>query len=248
LSDNPSLDAGLHLNLTEGKPVSHYERIPSLAGPIGFLYHHPFELLIGILRRRVSETDLQREIGAQVEKALKSGVAISHIDGHKHVHVLPHVFRLICKIGPGYGITAVRSTMERTPKLLLLVARNLGSAHRILKQYVFSKVLCAGFARATSYGQSPFTSPCRFYGITQTGYLDITAFADILNQLEDGVSEVMCHPGYVDEDLRRTPTRLHHQREHELELLTGREIRDLLSQAGIALTSYRDLGDCASHA
>jgi predicted glycoside hydrolase/deacetylase ChbG (UPF0249 family) len=54
----------------------------------------------------------------------------------------------------------------------------------------------------------------------------------------------MCHPGYVDEDLMRTPTRLHFQRERELELLTDPEARNLLERAGVTLASYRDLVAC----
>jgi len=248
LKDNPTLDIGLHLNLTEGKPVSDYRQIMSLAGPSGFLYHHPFQLLSAAIKKRLSAKELETEIRAQIEKALRAGVRISHIDGHKHVHVLSPVFRLICSITPRYAITSIRSTFEKTPKLLSLLARNMGASHQILKQYAFSKALSAGFMFAASArGHATLTTPCRFYGITQTGYLDLPAFADILNQLEDGISEVMCHPGYVDEDLRRTPTRLHLQRERELELLTGREVRDLLMRTGVSLVSYRDLGDCASH-
>jgi predicted glycoside hydrolase/deacetylase ChbG (UPF0249 family) len=56
----------------------------------------------------------------------------------------------------------------------------------------------------------------------------------------------MCHPGYVDDDLRRTPTRLLFQRERELELLTGQEARELLRQRGVSLISYKDLGDCGN--
>ena len=247
LNDNPELDAGLHLNLTEGKPAMAYEEISSLADARGFLYHHPFELMSALIRRRLRVSDLEKEIRAQIEKALAAGVRISHIDGHKHVHVLPQVFQLVCKIAPAYGIRAVRSTVERMPKLCSLVRRNAGSSRQIVKQYVFGKALSVGFALASSMnGRKVLSTPCRFYGITQTGFLDIRAFADIVDGLEDGVSEVMCHPGYVDEDLRRTPTRLHFQRERELELLTGPEIRDLLKHGGVALISYRDLGDCGN--
>ena len=85
--------------------------------------------------------------------------------------------------------------------------------------------------------------PGRFFGITQTGFLDRAAFADIVRSLQYGVNEMMCHPGYADDDLRRTSTRLHVQREAELELLTGREVRDLLDRAGVALVSFRNLVD-----
>jgi len=44
---------------------------------------------------------LGREIRAQIEKALAAGVRVSHIDGHKHVHVLPQVFHTVCRIATG---------------------------------------------------------------------------------------------------------------------------------------------------
>jgi chitin disaccharide deacetylase len=247
LKDNPELDAGLHLNLTEGKPASAYEQIPSLAGPLGFLYHHPLELMSALARRQVHLSNLETETRAQIEMALAAGVRISHIDGHKHVHVLPQIFHLMCKIAPDYGIKAVRSTLEKTPGLCSLLTRNLGSSRQIVKQYVFGKALSAGFSLAISVnGRKVLNTPRRFYGITQTGFLDIRAFADIIHGLEDGVSEMMCHPGYVDDDLQRTPTRLHFQRERELELLTGREVREVLKQNGVVLVSYRHLRDCGN--
>src|ERR1051326_1312693 len=247
LKSNPDLDAGIHLNLTEGRPVSPCEKIPSLADIRGFLYHHPLELMSALARRHVQPSDLKTETRAQMEKALVAGIRISHIDGHKHVHVLPGVFRTVCEIAPDYGIKAVRSTIEKMSKLCSLVRRNTGSSHQILKQYVFGKALSVGFSLASSLnGRTALNTPRRFYGITQTGFLDIHAFADIVNGLEDGVSEMMCHPGYVDADLQRTPTRLHFQRERELELLTGREVRDVLKENGVALISYRHLEDCGN--
>ena len=248
LEHNPSLDAGLHLNLTEGAPVSAPAQISTLADSAGFVYRSPFALATGLLRRKVLLADLETEIRAQLEKALAAGVPVSHVDGHKHVHVIPQVFDLICRISPDYGIRAVRSTIERTPKLVSLLARNVDSCPQILKQYVFGKGLSgAWLLKQPAKRHRILNTPRRFYGITQTGFLDIATFSQIVSGLKSGVSEVMCHPGYVDDDLIRTPTRLHFQRERELELLTGSEIRDLLKRAGVALISYRDLVDLATH-
>ena len=232
---NPALDAGLHLNLTEGRPASPPEHIPSLANSVGFLYHHPFELMAALLRGKVRPADLEREIRTQLQKALDAGAQISHVDGHKHVHVVPKVFRIVCRVAPEYGVRAIRSTVERVPGWRSL-------SMQIAKQYLFGKALSAAFVLAQSRnGRRSLKTPRRLYGITQTGFLDLQTFADILSRMEIGISEVMCHPGYVDDDLRRTPTRLHFQRERELELLTGRELRELLERAGVALASYRDL-------
>jgi len=244
LKQNPLLDAGLHLNLTEGYAVAPHDQIPSLANSSGFLYHHPFDLLKAFLRRRVRLIDLEREIRAQLQKVSASGIRLTHLDGHKHVHAVPKIFHLICRIAPDYGIRAVRSTIETTPRLHLLVARNFGAAGQILKQYLFGKTLSGTFVLARlKNGSRTLNTPERFYGVTQTGFLDLRAFGDMVRSLPDGISELMCHPGYVDEDLTRTPTRLHVQRERELQLLTGREVRGLLENAGVELASYRHLGD-----
>src|SRR5262245_25816394 len=52
LRRNPGLDAGLHLNLTEGRPVTAPSQIPSLASSDGFLYRHPFKLGAAMFRGR----------------------------------------------------------------------------------------------------------------------------------------------------------------------------------------------------
>jgi predicted glycoside hydrolase/deacetylase ChbG (UPF0249 family) len=234
------------LNLTEGLPVSAFGAVSSLADERGFLYRHPFDLLSALMRRRVRIVDLEKEIRAQIEKALSANVQVTHIDGHKHVHVLPQVFHSICRLAPEYRIDAVRSTSEKTPGLYSLIKRN--GSRQIVKQYVFGKALSAGFALASSTnGGGALMTPARFYGVTQTGFLDIQAFADIVENLDYGVNEMMCHPGYVDDDLRRTPIRLHIQRERELELLTGREVRDVLQRADVTLVSYRDLRNCGNY-
>jgi hopanoid biosynthesis associated protein HpnK len=238
LRANPELDAGLHLNLTEGRPASLPERIPGLANSRGFLYHHPFELMVALLRGKVQASDLETEIRAQFQKTLDAGAQISHVDGHKHVHVVPGVFRIVCRVAPEYGVRAIRSTVERVPRVLML--RSLST--QIAKQYLFGKALSGAFVLAQSGNRlRSWKTPRRLYGITQTGFLDLQTFADILSRMENGISEVMCHPGYVDDDLRKTPTRLHFQRERELDLLTGHEVRDLLERAGIGLATYRDL-------
>src|SRR5262249_33676099 len=108
-------------------------------------------------------------------------------------------------------------------------------------QYGFAKLLAASWTMLPERRSLKLAAPQRFYGITQTGFLDFAAFEEIVQNLPDGVSEVMCHPGYVDDDLKRTPTRLHAQRERELELLTSLEVRNLLNRHQITLGTYKDL-------
>jgi predicted glycoside hydrolase/deacetylase ChbG (UPF0249 family) len=52
----------------------------------------------------------------------------------------------------------------------------------------------------------------------------------------------MCHPGYADEELRRTATRLQESRKAELDMLTDAGIRKLVASRGIRLINYGFIG------
>jgi len=56
--------------------------------------------------------------------------------------------------------------------------------------------------------------------------------------LPDGTTELMCHPGYMDEELQNTATRLQASRQTELEILTDVSIRNLVASYGIRLIDY----------
>jgi hopanoid biosynthesis associated protein HpnK len=236
----PGLDVGLHLNLTEGQPVLPYSRIPSLANLSGFIYKHPARLAVGLFLRRVSTRDLELEIRAQIEKTVAARMQITHIDGHKHSHAIPPVLHLLARILPEYGIHAVRSVKESVPRLHGLFRRH-GWSRQIALQYGFGKSLSMAWTLSGIRRNSRLLTPQQFYGVAQTGFLDLQAFEDILRDCKDGINEVMCHPGFVDDDLRRTPTRLLAQRQRELDLLTSSELREAIRRAGITLVSYKDL-------
>lgn len=209
---NPSLDIGLHLNLTD----------------------KPFGLAV-----RGGGAGIEREIRAQIEKALATGLPITHLDGHKHVHVIPSIMTILHRVVPEYGIRGIRTTITRTPGLSSLLRRNRESMIPILKQYVFAQG--ASWVWQLGWRSGVLRGPDCFYGIAETGFLDLKTFAGIIEDLPQGTHELMCHPGYVDDLLRRTPTRLLSQRERELEMLTNRETRHLIQNAGIQLVSYKDL-------
>lgn len=218
--NNPGLDIGLHLYITDD----------------------PFKFVSAFLRGKVRSADVEREIRAQIEKALATGLQITHVDGHKHVHVIPPILKIVRRVAPLYGIKAIRSTMERTPQITSLLQGNPKSRVAILKQWVFGKTASAAWRWSwPPKAEAAMMTPDDFYGIAYTGFLDLRALASIAGDLRPGVHELMCHPGYVDDQLCRTPTRLRVQRERELALVTSRAALDLIQRAGIELVSYRDL-------
>src|ERR1051326_4988638 len=170
--NTPRLDLGLHLNLTEGRPISRWETIRSLANSDGFLYRHPVKLVFALALRQVEPTDLEREIRSQIDKANVQGLQITHIDGHKHVHAMPAIIRMIARIAPECGIQAIRCVRETVPRLIPILRRNSRSSRQILLQYGFAKVLAASWTMSRESQSLKLAVPKRFYGITQTGFLD----------------------------------------------------------------------------
>lgn len=238
----PELSVGAHLNLTEGVAVA---KVPtsSLTDAGGRFVLRPFALARRIRTGRIAAADVERELRAQIEKILGAGVRITHLDGHKHVHVLPVISDTVVKLAKEYRIPCVRCPAERASHLSFLIRRRPGDGFTILKQYAAARALAAVAARQRQkLAGTGLLFPPHFFGVTATGFLDAGYLARILERLPEGTSELMCHPGYVDADLNATPTRLLRQREIELEALMRPEIRHLLAARGIELIGYGTFG------
>ena len=240
----PGLGVGVHLNLTEGRPVSAPAAIPTLVSEGGLLAFSPGRLVRGLCSGRVRLADVERELRSQIEKVLAAGVPVTHVDAHKHVHLWPSLFAMVIRLAREYRIPGVRRAVERPVGVMGLLRRNAGSRSAVGRQCLAAcgmRVMACGSRRAVR--RAGLKAPDRFFGITQTGFLDAVALREVLRRLPDGVSEIMCHPGYVDEVLRRMPTRLLVQREREAAALTDRGIRDLVAAMNIALIHYGHLAE-----
>ncbi len=101
------------------------------------------------------------------------------------------------------------------------------------------RALAAKFRNAAK--REGMVTPEGTLGIVVTGALDEKLFRGIAAIIPEGTWEFVCHPGYNDDDLKSANTRLRESRETELRVLTMPAARDLLSQQGIDLISYRDL-------
>jgi predicted glycoside hydrolase/deacetylase ChbG (UPF0249 family) len=62
----------------------------------------------------------------------------------------------------------------------------------------------------------------------------------ILGDLQPGTTELMCHPAVVDEELRGSSSYAE-PRTRELEVLTNREVRQMIQAAGIRLITFAAL-------
>jgi predicted glycoside hydrolase/deacetylase ChbG (UPF0249 family) len=115
--DFPGVSFGVHLNLTEGSPLATCPGLEAILNPDGTFHREKIRrFFIGkSLRRAVLE-----EWTAQVEKAFGSGVPVSHLDGHHHIHRVPGLFTTLKRLQERFGIRRVRLTRniyspEETP-------------------------------------------------------------------------------------------------------------------------------------
>ena len=238
----PRLGIGVHLNLREGIPVSPASKIPSLVDARGRLHLTPGRLWAGILKGQVSLSEVERELRAQIEKVMGAGISPTHLDGHKHVHVVPGIAALVIRLAQQCGICSVRCPVENPPNLTHLLRYGQGDQRGIFKQYLVGRAV-SGLARPfrRKLAQAGLICPGRFYGLSETGFLNVQAVANILTRLREGTGELMCHPGYLDADLRETATRLLAEREVEMGALTAPGIKKRVLDRSIRLVSYRDL-------
>jgi hopanoid biosynthesis associated protein HpnK len=238
----PRLGVGVHLNLTEGKPVAPAASIPSLMNGRGYIVRKPARLWRAMILGQVSAADIEKELRAQIEKVLAAGIVATHLDSHKHVHALPVLGRMVISLARQYGIPAIRCVAEGWSALGYLLGRFPRAKRTILRQRLNSfalAVLSRGWRRQLR--RAGVVCAEHFYGVTPTGFLDEELLREILHHLPDGVSELMCHPGFVDEALRQTPTRLLEQREVEYKALRQPEIKLLAKDLGIELVNCGEL-------
>jgi predicted glycoside hydrolase/deacetylase ChbG (UPF0249 family) len=191
------------------------------------------------LTGRLDSREIEAEATAQIRKLQAAGIAVSHLDTHKHTHLFPCVLRPLLKAGAACGVRALRNPFgPRRP----LRSGQLLARPGVWARYAEMRVL-QGFAASfrAAVEKEGFATPDGTLGVEVTGILDETLFRAIAASIPEGTWEFVCHPGYNDADLAAAKTRLRESRETELRALTLPEARNTLSQSGINLTSYRDL-------
>jgi hopanoid biosynthesis associated protein HpnK len=234
---NAQLGVGCHVVLVGGSPVLPENTIRSLVSSEDGQFCDSLPgFVLGAVSGRIDPEHIEAEACAQIRKIQQAGVAVSHIDTHKHTHVLPQVWRPLLRAARACGIRAVRNPFEPLRSAMLR-----GYA-KMWKQYGMVKLLhpLAGHFRE-EVDRAEMTTTDGTIGIVATGFLDEVLLRRILGTLREGTRELVCHPGYNDADLSEIKTRLRESRAQELRLLTSPRTREVLATQGIELASYRNL-------
>jgi hopanoid biosynthesis associated protein HpnK len=227
----PSLGLGVHLTLVDGEPTLPARLVPSLVDRDGRFRPSWKPFIVDCVRRRVSLVEVERELTAQIERLVAAGVALTHLDAHKHVHAYPPVFAIVARLAVGFGIPVVRNPFERVKPW-----RVSGAVAR--RQAWLNAAMWPWARRNASIAAAAGVRTPQFVGRIHTGVLDAASLGSTIRALEPGITELMVHPGYVDDALQHSHTRLIESRQQELMLLTSADVRAQLASRGVELVRH----------
>jgi predicted glycoside hydrolase/deacetylase ChbG (UPF0249 family) len=156
LRDVPALAVGVHLALVE-------ERALTTGKPM------PRDYVRFLLSRK---RDPEPELRAQMEKVLATGLRVTHVNGHQHLHMLPRIFAIVERLAVEYHIPYIRTVRD--------FGGRVGIARRLA-----IKALTRFRNRGTND---------RTIGVANAGHLDVALILELLDYV-DGVTELVTHPG-----------------------------------------------------
>jgi len=193
----PGLAVGCHVVLVDGSPCLRPGEVPSLLDPLG---SSGFRITVGsfvsdLLRGRIQEKEIEAEAVAQIRRIQSSGLTVSHIDSHKHLHAFPRVLAPLLRAARHCGVNCVRNPFE--PGWSLRATRTGGTVRRMQVHVMRSQRRT--FCRLTK--EHGLCTADGSIGLLATGVLDDSVLRSLLRAMPEGTWELVCHPGYTDSAL-----------------------------------------------
>lgn len=217
--DHPNADLGLHLTLTsEWKnyrwgPVESKDKVASLLDPSGYLWPET-----GPAVQNLKAEEAEREIRAQVDRAIAAGIHPTHLDSHMGVlFARPDLFSAYVKVAHDYHLPflAVKVADERARLLSLLSEKD---------PVMDSIVIVNPSVHADQWKE--------FY-------------ANAIKNVKPGLSEIIVHLGHDDAELQAVtidhPDFGSAWRQRDYDFVTSPEFRKILVENHVVLIKWRDL-------
>jgi hopanoid biosynthesis associated protein HpnK len=222
----PTLAVGLHLALSDSPATLPAAELDGLADASGRFAADAVRAGWTCFPRRRARP-LEREIRAQIEKYLVTGLPMDHLDGHQHLHMHPRVFPLLVPLLGEYGVPALRLVRDDLRRNLGLDRSRLGFklVHAALFAWLGRR--CRRRARGL-----PIRRARRVWGLYQDGRMARDHLLGLLRDLPEGVTELYCHPSV---DRGHAPGR---HPDQEFLALIDPDVKAAVARRGIRLTSY----------
>ncbi|MDO8536332.1 MAG: ChbG/HpnK family deacetylase [Candidatus Omnitrophota bacterium] len=213
-------EIGAHLALTETTPL--------LSSSKSYKNHN--RLFKDIYFAKADLGGVYKELKAQLELLKTSGLKITHINSHEHIHMIPDILNIFILLAKEFNIPAIRYPRCDRP----MRAFNIGD--------LYKKIILSYFAGRTAklYENSGLVYTDHFIGLLDAGRLNESILTEMIRGLGDGVTELVCHPGFLSPEVVNS-YKWHLGAEAELFALTEPRVKNAMSENGIRSISYGEL-------
>jgi hopanoid biosynthesis associated protein HpnK len=228
-----NLRTGLHLVLADGLAMLAPRLIPDLADETGQMNSRMVVNGVRFFVRPEVRRQLEAEIRAQFSAYARTGLALDHVNVHKHFHLHPTVLEMLLRIGRDYGMRAVRVPHE--PHWFALRGGKWSSA----ANGAFLAPWIALMKRRLRNANMPHND--RVFGIAASGAMDEAKLLDILARLPPGVTEIYLHPA-VQSGCAIAASMRGYRHCDELAALLSPRVRAAIAAGGFGRGGYSDAG------
>jgi predicted glycoside hydrolase/deacetylase ChbG (UPF0249 family) len=175
----PALDVAVHLNLTDGPSILPPDAVPSLVDRTGAFKGGRHALVASLVAvGRFRQAEIRAEWEAQIARAHDSGIRVTHLNSHGHVHLLPPVQDVVADLLVRFAIPGVR-----------VVLAGDGVRGMVLRPF------STRFVRLLRRRRLPTQFDERILGLRRPGRLDEKAIdAAIAAASRGGTTELIVHP------------------------------------------------------
>lgn len=229
----PSLGVGLHLTLLNGRPVLPPDKVPALVGPDGRFSDDPVRFGVALYASPELRRQANAEIEAQFERFHATGLAMDHINGHRHFHLHPVVLEAIARLAPRFGNPPLRLPLE---PFAASFAASRDRAFGRLAGSLFYSLQARRIRRRWVDGGMAAND--HVFGLYDSGAMTEERFLRLLDHLPQGVSEIYCHPATRRWEGPDNPP-ASYQPEAELKALLSPAVKTKMDAMGLKPLTFR---------
>jgi len=183
----PTLRVGLHIVLVDGAPVTDPADIPDLVDRNGQLRNDLLAYSVRIAGSPSVRRQIAKEITAQFDAYRATGLALDHVNTHRHFHLNPFVTEAILRIGARYGMRSLRVPVEPWRIIAAIDPQTQRRAGRIVAPWA------ACLRRRVR--RAGLMAPDAVFGLAWSGAMTRERLAALLRRLPPGLVEIYLHPG-----------------------------------------------------
>lgn len=188
----PELEIGLHVNLTNEYPAASSRQIPLLVDGQGKLKNGFVNLfLLSFLQPRQLQQQAETEMRAQIAKYLATGLPLQHLDSHRHIHLIPPIFKAMRKLQKEFEVPRIRVMNENIFNTLKYNKNKSWLLDGALIKYVLLRFLC---------WWNGYKNDVYFYTLLYTCKIAKEQFNGVKIPAGYKAVEIMIHPGMPEID------------------------------------------------